>query len=107
MTALNVDQPLPGMPATAQIFRYEVPVDSDWQTVRLPGPIVHVATRRPDVVEVWATTHGFGAYDVDLMVVGTGHKYVATDVEHVGTAVVPGGAYVWHLIRRGPNRPVN
>lgn len=106
MTALAEGQLPPGMPGTASIFRYEVPVDDEWHTVRLSGPIVHVATRRLDVVELWATTNGFGAYDVDLMVVGTGHPYPSADVEHVGTAIVPGGAYVWHLLRRGPNRPV-
>ena len=105
MTAIDVDQPLPG--TTAAIYRYEVPVDDQWHTLCLSGPIVHVATRRPDVVEVWATTHGFGAYDVDLLVVGTGHRYPSTDVTHVGTAVVPGGALVWHLLRRGPDRPVD
>lgn len=91
---------------TLRIFRYEIPVDDRWHTVRLPGPIVHVATRRPDAVEVWATTAGFGPYDVDLTVVGTGQPYPADpEIIHVGTAIIPGGALVWHLLRRGPDRP--
>lgn len=92
---------------TARILRFEVLVDDQWHSIQLPGPIVHVAARLPDAVEVWATTDGFGAQEVDLMVVGTGQPYPAGgQVCHVGTAIVPGGALVWHLMQRGPGRLV-
>jgi hypothetical protein len=94
---------------TAQILRYEVPVDDQWHMLTLPGPIVHVATRRPEVVEVWATTDGFGSYEYELRVYGTGQPYPAGNGEvcHVGTAIAPGGGLVWHLMQRGPGRGVD
>lgn len=107
MTALDVDQQQTIAPRTFAILRYEVPVDDEWHTLRLSGPIVHVATRRREVVEVWATTDGFGPSDYDLRVFGTGQPIPADppgEVCHVGTAIVPGGALVWHLMQRGPNR---
>lgn len=92
---------------SARILRYEVPVDDHWHTLTLPGPIVHIATRRPEVVEVWATDDGVGSQELDLIVVGTGQPYPAGgDVCHRGTAIVPGGALVWHLMQRGPGRLV-
>lgn len=94
------------MTSTAQILRYEVPVDDRWHTIILPGPIVHVATRRPEVVEVWATTDGFGSQEHEMRVYGTGHPYPVGDVHHVGTAIAADGALVWHLIQRGPSRRV-
>ncbi|MBM0235939.1 hypothetical protein JNW88_00355 [Micromonospora sp. ATA32] len=94
---------------TARILRFEVPVDDRWHILTLPGPIVHIATRRPDVVEVWATTDGCYPQEHDLRVYGTGEPYPADcgNVCHVGTAIAPGGALVWHLMQRGPNRPAD
>lgn len=94
---------------TARILRYEVPVNDQWHTLTLAGPIVHIATRRHDVVEVWATTDGYGEQDHDLLVIGTGQPYDFENgnVCHIGTAIVPGGELVWHLMQRGPNRPAD
>lgn len=39
------------------IYRYEVPVDGLWHTLQLPGEVLHVASRHPGVVEVWARTN--------------------------------------------------
>lgn len=92
---------------TARILRYEVPADDRWHTLTLPGPIVHVATRDPRIVEVWATTDGFGAQEHELRVYGTGHPFPAGgEVCHVATAIAPGDL-VWHLMQRGPGRLVN
>ncbi len=80
-----------------QILRYEVPVDDEWHAVRLQGDIVHVAARRPDVVEFWAEHHGNKGFEVDrrFRVYGTGQPCV--EGVHVGTAIAAGGALVWHL----------
>lgn len=83
--------------STAQrVLRYEVPVDDRDHWLDLPGPIVHVATRRPDVVELWASTIGTPATR-RFRVYGTGHE-VPLAAAHVATAIVPGGALVWHLM---------
>jgi hypothetical protein len=82
------------------VLRHEVPVDDTWHDVRLPGPVVHIATRRPDVVEIW-TLHTDGGPEVTrtFRVYGTGQP-ITDAVRHVGTAIVPGGALVWHLMER-------
>ena len=79
------------------IYRYEIPVDDRWHPLQLSGRIVHVDCRNMHVVEVWAlhtdgpvVTRHFRAY-------GTGHP-LPPDVQHVGTAIAPGGQLVWHLI---------
>lgn len=84
-----------------KILRYEVPVDDRWHTLILHGPIVHVASRRPEVVEVWATDSGPTA-GYTLTVVGTGQAF-PPDAGYIGTAIVPGGFPVWHLIQREPS----
>lgn len=91
---------------TRTIHRTEIPVCDMWVTRRLPGPILHVASRRHGIVEVWFRTNG-QPYDVDLRVFGTGHELPAGDVRHVGTAIEPSGHLVWHLMQQGPARPVN
>ena len=79
-----------------RVLRYEVPVDDQWHTHRLQGDIVHVAARRPDVVEIWAEHHGNKTFEVErrFRVFGTGHP---ADGVHIGTAIAAGGALVWHL----------
>lgn len=95
------------MADSVRILRYEVPVDDRFHTLRLLGPIVHVATRNPRCVEVWASTDGSGPYDWDLTVVATGQPFPgAGALTHLGTAISPGGELVWHLMQRGPSRPV-
>lgn len=104
-----------------RVLRYEVPVDDQWHRVDLDvhDYIVHVASRRADTVEFWATepvdirrtdTGGGefvainytatapsrGAYE--YRVFGTGHE--VEDGIYVGSAITAGGALVWHLFRR-------
>lgn len=81
------------------IYRYEVPVDDRWHPLQLSGRIVHVDCRNPRVVEVWAfRTDDTEAAEVrSLRVFGTGQP-LPPDVQHVGTAIAPGGQLVWHLI---------
>lgn len=79
-----------------RILRYEVPVDDEWHTVAIAGEVVHVASRRPDVVEFWAEHRGdFWAADRKFRVYGTGQSHV--EGRHVGTALVDGQPLVWHL----------
>lgn len=82
-----------------RILRYEVPVDDQWHLFRAGEPL-HVACRDTEVVEFWAweTADGTLAYR-EFLVVGTGH-YVEEGVRHIGTALVPGGGLVWHLVMR-------
>lgn len=77
-----------------------IPVDDAWHTIEVGGPIVHVATRSEDYVEIWfiqdpAVIPQRRTYRV----FGTGHP----DVEgaHVGSAITPSGNFVWHLMERG------
>lgn len=81
-----------------RILRYKVPVDDQWHQLDLPGPIMHVATRRPDVVELWTSTVGDAATRY-FRVFGTGHE-MPLNAAYVSTAIVPGGALVWHLMER-------
>ncbi|WP_328344840.1 DUF7352 domain-containing protein [Micromonospora sp. NBC_00421] len=91
---------------TARILRYEVPVNDRWNLTHLPGPIVHIASRNPGTVEVWATTDSFGPYHADLRVYGTGQPYpAASDIHHRGSTITADGRLVWHLMQRGPNQP--
>lgn len=81
---------------TSTIYRYEIPVDDQWHPLPLSGAIVHVASRDPYAVELWAldggptVTRGFRVF-------GTGQP-LPDDVQHVGTAIPPGGRLVWHLM---------
>jgi len=79
------------------IWRHEVPVDDRWHPLQLSGEILHVDCRNVHVVEVWArhtdrpqTTRSFRVY-------GTGQP-LPDNLEHVGTALAPGGQLVWHLM---------
>lgn len=94
------------------INRYEIPVDDQWHTLRLAGPIVHVDCRDIRTVEIWAWAGGPAPRDRVFRVYGTGHPVKVGEGEsasHVGTALSPTGlgpfsqAYgqaVWHLIER-------
>lgn len=79
------------------VFRYEIPVDGEWHDLELSGQILQVASRKPDLVELWA----FQGADLPrarrLQAFGTGQPLPEdTAVLHVGTALAPGG-FVWHL----------
>lgn len=87
------------MASTSVIHRFEVPVDDRWHFLDLPRGIQHVATRRRDVVEVWAYTRQ--ASDQPFLrqfrVYGTGQP-MPPATTHIATAIAPGGDLVWHLI---------
>ncbi len=75
-----------------------VPVDDQWHTRTLQGPIVHVATRHVSEVELWFVHDpAIEPADRRLRVVGTGHPMLG---RYVGTALAPGGQLVWHLVER-------
>jgi hypothetical protein len=81
-----------------QVFRIVIPVDDQWHTLELSGPIIHVAARQEDTVEFWfvddpAATPEMRAFRV----AGTGEALAAAMASHVGTAITPSGRYVWHL----------
>ncbi len=83
----------------SRILRYEVPVDDKTHTLMLGGPIVHVGTRDPAIVEIWAVDTGTTRMPCEFTVVGTGHEY-PEGWQHVGSAITAGGALVWHLLER-------
>jgi hypothetical protein len=83
---------------TRQVFRTAIPVDDSWHTIELSGPIVHVATRFEDYIEIWfindpAATPQLRAFRT----LGTGHPLPPAAATHIGTAVTPSGNLVWHL----------
>lgn len=81
------------------IYRYTVPVDDQWHTLKLDGAIHHVAARQPDTIEIWALhTGGEFAFDRHLRVFGTGQP-MDDECRYVGTALATGGL-VWHLMER-------
>lgn len=82
---------------TRRVWREVVPVDDEPHELALSGPIVHVGSRRIDEVEVWFE-HKAGHVPVlhDVRVFGTGHA-VPDGARHLGTAIEPSGALVWHL----------
>ena len=86
----------PQVPHT--VHRYTVPVDDHWHRLELPGPVLHVATRDPQVVELWCEVRVAPAAPVRLRVFGTGHP-IPDEAVYVGTALSPFGGLVWHLYR--------
>lgn len=89
------------MSTTHAIYRYEIPVDDAWHTIRTSGSIVHVAARTLNVVEFWAHA-GFIEKDRTYRVFSTGQPLPGEDAYtrpvYVGTALTPpNGRLVWHL----------
>lgn len=85
------------MPEVRTILREVIPVDGSPHPVEMRGPVVHVATRGEDYVELWIL------YDPAVVphrrvfrVVGTGQPGI--EGRHVGTAVTPSGRFAWHLM---------
>ncbi len=79
-----------------KIYRIEIQADDRWHKVMMSGPIVHVATRTEDVVEVWYEHEPSAPTQArSFRVFGTGQSGVMG--KHVGTAVTPSGRLVWHL----------
>jgi len=88
---------------TLRIFRYEVPVDDQWHEHELLGDPIAVACRDATRVEFWAIHDDETPLPPrrrSFMVVGTGHPLPQEWLHHHGTAVVPGGLLVWHLLER-------
>lgn len=85
------------------VYRTAIPVDDQWHTLYLSGPIVHVATRGEDYIEVWHIDDTSNGKPVGraFRVVGTGHALAPALATHVGTAVTPSGNLVWHLFEHG------
>lgn len=85
-----------------RVYRTSVPVDDGWHTITMRGPILHVATRFEDQVEVWHLDDDeTAASDRTFRVVGTGHSFAPALATHVGTAITPSGVLVWHLFEHG------
>lgn len=83
-----------GDDAADVIHRFEVPVDDQWHEFDVSGDVLHVAARRPGVVDFWAYARGGGA-PLRLRVYGTGHL-LPGGLRYVGTAVAE--PFVWHLM---------
>lgn len=85
--------------AVRQVFRCAVPVDDRWHTVEMRGPVLHVATRGHDYVELWfLDDDALPVADRTFRVFGTGHAGV--EGAYVGTAITPSGRLVWHLFEQ-------
>jgi hypothetical protein len=85
------------------IYRYEVPVDDRWHRIDLTGPVVHVASRSPEIVEFWAIhDDALPTTAVPFRVYGTGHPIERREaLRYVGSALAAGGRLVWHLLASG------
>lgn len=81
------------------IHRETIQVDDQWHEVKLRGPILYVASRHEDAVELWhlhddgqeETLHAF-------LIVGTGHPLAPALATYVGSAITPSGTFVWHVM---------
>jgi hypothetical protein len=84
-----------------RVLRYEVPVNDLEHLLWVAGDIVHVQTRSADYVEFWSLERRNGGRTVEraFQVFGTGHE-VPEGLRFVGSAVSPGGTFVWHLFER-------
>lgn len=80
------------------VWRYEIDLVVDASPVMLvpSGPVVHVAARRPGVVELWVQVDPREPPAArEFVVVGTGHPAPDGFARHVGTAL--DRDLVWHL----------
>jgi hypothetical protein len=88
------------------VHRFEVPVDNQWHQHWLNGSLLHVAARRPSVVEFWAQYNTEAdLFSREYIVVPTGAEL--PDVAgwlHAGTCI--SGAHVYHLVTRKPQGSV-
>ena len=80
----------------SRVLRYEIPVDGEVHTRTVPGGLLHVAARQPDLVEFWVQDEG-KAMVRQYTVVGTGYPWPDGAI-HLGAAIVPGVRLVWHLL---------
>jgi hypothetical protein len=82
------------------VYRTRIPVDDAAHDLVLTGPILHVATRELTAVEVWHLHDDtVPSSTTRVRVFGTGHPLSSDAGVWVGTAIVPGGAVVWHLFK--------
>ena len=82
-----------------QVFRNTIPVDDNWHTIEVAGPVLHIATRGEDYVEVWfLDDSAVVAHDRTFRVYATGQ--VGVEGKHIGTAITPSGRFVWHLFEK-------
>lgn len=79
-----------------QVYRHEIPVDDRWHPLQFAGPVLHVACRNVNTVEVWAMNTPGPKPTRSFRVYGTGQS-LPPDLHYVGTALAPGGGLVWHL----------
>ncbi len=87
-----------------KVLRWSLPVDDKLHEFALTGPIVHVASRQPDVVEMWEVTNDLSApRRVGFQAFGTGQE-VPYGARYVGTALAAGGALVWHVFADATSR---
>lgn len=82
---------------TDTIHRHEIPVDDQWHTYALTGPVLHMAARRSvDTVEFWTRVTDAPPIERRFRVYGTGHPIPKTAV-NVKSTLAPAGL-VWHLL---------
>ena len=88
-------------PAAEQacVCRYDLPVDDQWHELGLSGAVLHVASRHPEVVTLWALHSGGPLLPRSFGVFGTG-QVLPPDARHAGTALAAGGALVWHVFEK-------
>jgi len=82
---------------TEAIYRYEIPVDDRWHPLQLSGEVLHVDCRTMHAVEVWARHTDGPTVTRSFRVYGTGQPLL-DGLAYIGTAIVPGGQLVWHLM---------
>lgn len=87
-----------------KIYKYEVPLltlEGGAIEIELPrdARIVHVDAQERDAVTFWAEVDDNQPRVVrKFTLVGTGHFYPDAGVQHVGTALMDDGRFVWHLL---------
>jgi hypothetical protein len=86
------------------IYRYEVVVGHGWQRIPLKGPVLHVGSRQPSIVELWALYDSSAPTRYrEFIVVGTGQPVPVPPVDYHGSVLceLPNDTYlVWHLLSR-------
>lgn len=89
---------------TRRVYRHDVPVDDQWHTYQLLGPIIAVGpTGADDTIEFWVLNDDTGTPDVvHLRVFGTGQPLEPDTARWVGTCRTLDRVFAWHLFRLTP-----
>lgn len=83
---------------TTRILRFEVPVNDEWNLIRVPkNGVLHVGCRTARAVEFWMRESDRGVEVRAYRVYRTGQP-IPPGAGYEGTAVAPGGTLVWHLL---------